>query len=104
MLNAGKNFINCPLVRKILASIYCQPEESMIRDYSKLTDAQLEVNVLRGYEQATAEKKRRLLTAITPKEAVELMICFLNESQRRYGKVNQEAPLFKKLKSIAGKS
>ena len=79
----------------------CQPEQSIIKDYSKLTDAQLEANVLRGYEPALVEKRQRLLTAITPKEAKELMICFVNESQRRYGKVNREAPLFKKLQSIA---
>ena len=79
----------------------CQPEQGIIKDYSKLTDAQLEANALRGYEPALAEKRRRLLTTITPKEAKELIICFVNESQRRYGKVNQEAPLFKKLKSIA---
>lgn len=39
----------------------CQSKESIIRDYSKLTDNQLEVNVQKGYEQAIEEKKRRLL-------------------------------------------
>ena len=37
----------------------CQPEQSIIRDYTKMTDNQLEVNVLKGYEQAIEEKERR---------------------------------------------
>ena len=37
----------------------CRPELSIIKDYTKLTDAQLEANVLRGYEEAIIEKKRR---------------------------------------------
>jgi len=38
---------------------------------------------------------------LTPDEAKELMYCFIHESQRRYGKVNREAPLYLKLKEIA---
>jgi len=37
----------------------CQPEQSIIRNYSKLTDNQLEVNIQRGYKAAMEEKKRR---------------------------------------------
>lgn len=38
---------------------------------------------------------------LTPEEANELMYCWIHESQRRYGKVNTEAPLYLKLKAIA---
>ena len=37
----------------------------------------------------------------TPEEAKELVYCWIHESQRRYGKVNKEAPLYLKLKAIA---
>ena len=37
---------------------------------------------------------------LTPKEALLLMDCWANESQRRYGKINMEAPLFLKLQRI----
>jgi len=39
--------------------------------------------------------------SLTPEEAKELMYCWIHESQRRYGKVNREAPLYLKLKEIA---
>ena len=44
----------------------CKPEPGIIRDYFKLTDAQLEANVLRGYEEAIIEKKRREGNKICP--------------------------------------
>jgi len=38
---------------------------------------------------------------LTPEEAQELKICFINESARRYGKVNRDAPLYRKLAKLA---
>jgi len=37
---------------------------------------------------------------LTPDEAQCLLDCYANESMRRYGKLNKEAPLYRKLKRI----
>ncbi len=39
----------------------CKPEPGIIRDYFKLTDAQLEANVLRGYEEGEITEEEQLL-------------------------------------------
>jgi len=38
---------------------------------------------------------------LTPDEAHCLLDCYANESMRRYGKLNEEAPLYLKLQRIA---
>lgn len=43
----------------------CTPNESIIRNYHLMTDNQLEVNVIKGYEEAIIEKARRLKQAKT---------------------------------------
>ncbi len=43
-----------------------------------------------------------LVNFLTPEEAKQLMYCFINESFRRYGKVNKDAPMYQKLVKIAG--
>lgn len=80
----------------------CRPEQSIIKDYSKLTDNQLEVNVLKGHEQAIVEKKRRQ-NRLSQSEARCLLDAWVNESQRRYSKVNKEALLYRKLSRIIGR-
>ena len=41
---------------------------------------------------------------LTPSEAQCLLNAWVNESQRRYGKVNKEAPLYRKLSRIITES
>jgi len=39
---------------------------TIIKDYTKITDAQLESNIFQGYEEAIAEGRRRGWTILTP--------------------------------------
>jgi len=39
---------------------------------------------------------------LSPEEARELLDCYANESMRRYNKINEQSPLFLKLKMGAG--
>ena len=55
-------------------------------------------------EKRIAELEAKLAKAVelTRDEIDNLITCFKNESMRRYGKVNQEAPILLKLKLIQG--
>ena len=37
------------------------------------------------------------LAVLTPQEASTLLDCFINESMRRYNKINKTSPLYEKL-------
>jgi len=66
--------------------------------YCKVNEAPKHENDFEHYYNATM---RLRALALTPEEAKELIYCFIHESQRRYGKVNKEAPLYLKLRKIA---
>ena len=46
------------------------------------------------------EQPRDINVEINKEEAIELLSCWMNESMRRYNRVNLEAPLYLKLRRI----